>query len=182
MTQTQDHAQDQAEQSPDLSQWHTETREVTWALPGQGDFEALAAMDGLGQLQAIEQGLMPPPPVMATVDMCGFHAERGSVTVRMHAQSFHYNPLGGVHGGMIATLLDTAAGCSVHSTLAVGEGYTSLDLSTKFLRPVTTESGLLTCVGKVISRGRRTALAEAQLTDQAGRVLAHATSSCMIFN
>ena len=83
MTQTQDHARDQAEQSPDLSQWHTETREVTWALPGQGNFEALAAMDGLGQLQAIEQGLMPPPPVMATVDMCGFQAERGSVTVRM---------------------------------------------------------------------------------------------------
>ena len=66
----------------------------------------------------------------------------------MRAQSFHYNPLGGVHGGMIATLLDTAAGCSVHSTLDVGEGYTSLDLTTKFLRPVTLDSGLLTCVGQ----------------------------------
>lgn len=167
---------------PDLSRWETATREYTWALPGQGDFEALATMDGLGQLQAIEDGLMPPPPVMATIDICGFHAERGSVTVQMEAQSFHYNPLGGVHGGMIATLLDTAAGCSVHSTLGVGEGYTSLDLTTKFLRPVTVGSGVISCVGKVISRGRRTALAEATLTDEAGKVLAHATSSCMIFS
>lgn len=173
MTQTQDR--------PDLRQWQTETREVTWALPGQGGYDALAELDGLGQLKAIEEGLVPPPPVMATIDVCGFQAERGTVTVQMRAQSFHYNPLGGVHGGMIATLLDTAAACSVHSTLDVGQSYTSLDLTTKFLRPVTVESGLLSCTGSVISRGRRTALAEAQLTDETGRVLAHATSTCMIF-
>jgi uncharacterized protein (TIGR00369 family) len=173
MTQTQDR--------PDLSQWQTETREVTWALPGQGDFEALSNLDGLGQLRAIEQGLMPPPPVMNTIDMNMFHAERGTVTCGMKVETFHYNPLGGVHGGMISTLLDTAAGCSVHSTLEVGEGYTSLDLTVKFLRPVTVDSGQLTCVGKVLSRGRRTALAEAQLFDENGKLLAHATSSCMIF-
>ncbi|MBJ7356178.1 PaaI family thioesterase [Nocardioides sp.] len=171
----------QTQREPDLSQWRTETREVTWALPGQGDFEALSKLDGLGQLQSIEQGLMPPPPVMSTIGMTHFHAERGTVTCGMRAETFHYNPLGGVHGGMISTLLDTAAGCSVHSTLAVGEGYTSLDLSVKFLRPVTVDSGLLACVGKVVSRGRRTALAEAQLFDENDRLLAHATSSCMIF-
>ena len=171
----------QTQERPDLSQWQTETREVTWALPGQGDYEALSKLDGLGQLRGIEQGLVPPPPLMATLDFCGFQAERGTVTVQMRAQSFHYNPLGGVHGGVIATLLDTAAACSVHSTLEVGQGYTSLDLTTKFLRPVTVESGLLTCAGKVVSRGRRTALAEAQLVDESGRLLAHATSSCMIF-
>lgn len=174
MTQTQDR--------PDLSQWQTETREVTWALPGQGDYDALAKLDGLGQLKAIEEGLVPPPPVMATIGMNHFHAERGTVTCGMRVDTFHYNPLGGVHGGMISTLLDTAAACSVHSTLAVGEGYTSLDLTVKFLRPVTVESGQLTCTGKVLNRGRRTALAEAQLTDEAGRVLAHATSSCMLFS
>ncbi len=86
-----------------------------------------------------------------------------------------------MHGGVISTLLDTAAGCAVHSTLAVGEGYTSLDLTVKFLRPVTVESGLLTCEGTVIQRGRRTALAQAQLSDEQGRLVAHATSSCMIF-
>jgi len=160
----------------------TETRTYTWATPGQGDWDALAALDGLDQLRAIEAGLAPAPPIMATVDICGFHAERGKVTVEMRAQGFHYNPLGSVHGGVLATLLDTAAACAVHSTLAVGEGYTSLDLNTKFLRPVTLESGLLTCVGTVIQRGRRTALAQAELVDEAGRLVAHATSSCMIFS
>jgi uncharacterized protein (TIGR00369 family) len=103
------------------------------------------------------------------------------VIVEMPAAGFHYNPLGGVHGGVISTMLDTAAGCAVHSTMAVGELYTSLDLTVKFLRPVTVESGLLTCEGTVIQRGRRTALAQAQLSDEAGRLVAHATSSCMIF-
>jgi uncharacterized protein (TIGR00369 family) len=171
----------QTQPAVDLSKWQTETREVTWALPGQGDFEALSTLDGLGQLKAIEDGLMPPPPVMATINLNRFEAERGRVTCGMKVETFHYNPLGGVHGGMISTLLDTAAGCAVHSSLEVGQGYTSLDLTVKFLRPVTVETGQVTCVGTVLSRGRRTALAEAQLTDDNGRLLAHATSSCMIF-
>jgi len=99
----------------------------------------------------------------------------------MTAQEFHYNPLGSVHGGVLATLLDTAAGCSVHSTLPAGVGYTSLDLTTKFLRPVTIGSGMLRCEGSVISRGRTIALSQAQLTDASGRLVAHATSSCLIF-
>lgn len=165
-----------------LAGFRTQSREVTWASPGQGDWAAMAELDGLGQLQSIEAGLAPPPPIMATIDVCGFRAERGEVTVEMRAQEFHYNPLGSVHGGVLATLLDTAAACAVHSTLAVGELYTSQDLSTRFLRPVTLESGLLTCVGRVIARGRRTALAEAHLTDEAGRLVAHATSTCMVFS
>lgn len=177
MTQTQ-----QTPLAPDLSRWETGTREITWALPGQGDFEALAQLDGLAQLKAIEEGLMPPPPVMSLIDVCGFRAALGTVEVDMQAQSFHYNPLGMVHGGMISTILDTAAACAVHSTLAVGEGYTSLDLNVKFLRAVRVETGLVTAVGTVLNRGRRTALAQAELRDQAGKLLAHATSSCMIFS
>jgi uncharacterized protein (TIGR00369 family) len=160
----------------------TQSRTVTWQRPGQGDFTALASMTGLEQLRSIEQGLMPRPPVMDTIDVCGFHAEEGRVVVEMRAQEFHYNPLGGMHGGMIATLLDTAAGCAVHSSLGVGEGYTSLDLTTKFLRAVTVDSGLLRCEGTVLQRGRRTALAQAELRDDAGKLVAHATSSCMIFS
>ena len=171
----------QTQEQPDLSQWQTASREHTWALPGQGDYDAVSRLDGLGQLQAIEEGLVPPPPVMSMIGMNLFHAERGTVTCGVKVDTFHYNPLGGVHGGVISTLLDTAAACSVHSTLAVGEGYTSLDLTVKFLRPVTVDSGQLRCVGKVVSRGRRTALAEAQLFDENDRLLAHATSSCMIF-
>lgn len=117
---------------------------------------------------------------MDLMDVESLEVELGRVAVSMRAQEFHYNPLGGVHGGVIATLLDTAAACSVHSTLAVGELYTSLDLTTKFLRPVTVDSGLLRCEGKVLNRGRRTALAQAELFDQTGRLVAHATSSCLI--
>jgi uncharacterized protein (TIGR00369 family) len=125
---------------------------------------------------------MPPPPIMATLGFTDLRPERGRVVVEMPAAEFHYNPLGGVHGGVISALLDTAAGCAVHSTLEAGEGYTSLDLTVKFLRPVTVDSGLLTAEGLVLQRGRRTALAQAQLTDGQGKLVAHATSSCMIFS
>jgi uncharacterized protein (TIGR00369 family) len=87
-----------------------------------------------------------------------------------------------MHGGVISTLLDTAAACSVHTTLPVGVGYTSLDLTVKFLRPITIASGRLTCTGSVLQRGRRTALAEARLVDGRGKLAAHATSSCLIFD
>lgn len=160
----------------------TQSRTVTWQRPGQGDRAALAGMNGLEQLRCVERGLIPRAPVIDTVDASGFQVEEGRVVVEMRAQEFHYNPLGSMHGGMIATLLDTAAGCAVHSTLAVGESYTSLDLTTKFLRTVTVASGLLRCEGTVVQRGRRTALAQAELRDEAGRLVAHATSTCMIFS
>jgi uncharacterized protein (TIGR00369 family) len=104
-------------------------------------------------------------------------AHEGRVAVAMTPQEFHYNPLGTVHGGILATLLDTAAGCAVHSTLPAGAGYTSLDLVTRFLRPVTVASGALRCKGTVLSRSRTTAPAEARLTDAGGRLAAHATSA-----
>src|SRR6476620_8905409 len=160
--------------------FETDSRTVTWATPGQGDLARLAQLDGLEQLDAIRSGELPPPPIMATLGMSDLRAERGRVVVEMTAAGFHYNPLGTVHGGVISTLLDTAAACAVHSTLAAGELYTSVDLTVKFLRPVTVASGLLSCEGTVISRGRRTALAQAQLTDEAGRLVAHATSTCLI--
>lgn len=160
----------------------TETRTHAWTPPSAVDLTSLAGKDGLGQLRAMVDGEMPPPPVMSLVGVTDFRPERGTVTVEMPAAEFLYNPLGSLHGGVISILLDTAAGCSVHSTLAEGEGYTSLDLNVKFLRAVTVDSGTLRCVGTVIQRGRRTALAEAKLFDEAGRLLAHATSSCMIFS
>ena len=165
MTQTQDAAR---------------TRTFFWSDPAAHARE-FGRRGGLETLQAMAAGELPPPPIMRLIDMAGFTAVEGSVTVTLDPQEFHYNPLGTVHGGVISTLLDTAAGCSVHSTLPVGVGYTSLDLSVKFLRPVTLASGRLTCTGSVLQRGRRTALAEARLTDAQGRLTAHATSSCMIF-
>ena len=168
-------------QTQPQSQFETETRTFSWATPGQGDLSRLLELDGLQQLEAMRAGEMPPPPIMDTLGFTDLRPERGRVVVEMPAAEFHYNPLGTVHGGVISTLLDTAAACAVHTTLAAGEFYTSVDLTVKFLRPVTVDSGLLTCEGTVIQRGRRTALGQAQLTDGAGRLVAHATSTCMIF-
>lgn len=146
----------------------------------QVDLSELLALDGYEQLSAFTDGRFPPAPIGHTLGMGNFVVERGSVSVELKAEERHYNPLGTVHGGVISTLLDTAAGCSVHSTLAVGETYTSLDLTVKFLRAVTVDSGTLRAVGTVIQRGRRTALAEAKLYDEAGKLVAYASSSCMI--
>jgi uncharacterized protein (TIGR00369 family) len=141
----------------------------------------VATMDGYEQLMAMGEGLIPGAPIAETLGLINFGGVRGAITVELDPELRHYNPLGSVHGGVLATLLDTAAGCSVHSTLQPGEGYTSLDLTVKFLRAVTTESGRLRAEGSVLQRGRRTALAQAQIFDASGKLVAHATSTCMIF-
>jgi uncharacterized protein (TIGR00369 family) len=146
------------------------------------DLSALAELDGYQQLMAVFDDGGPGAPIAETLGMVAFGGERGAIHVELEPEHKHYNPIGTVHGGVISTLLDTAAACSVHSTLAPGETYTSLDLTVKFLRPVTLASGRLRCEGSVIQRGRRTALAEARLYDAAGTQVAHATSTCMIFS
>jgi uncharacterized protein (TIGR00369 family) len=166
MTQTQDAA--------------ARTRTFGWTDPAV-HADLVGRRSGLELMRAMSAGELPAPPIMQLIDLASLRAEEGSVTVELDPQEFHYNPLGTVHGGVISTLLDTAAACSVHTTLPAGVGYTSLDLNVKFLRPVTIASGRLTCTGAILQRGRRTALAEARLTDTEGRLLAHATSSCMIF-
>jgi uncharacterized protein (TIGR00369 family) len=158
----------------------TRTRTFGWSDPAEHASQ-LGRRSGLEILNAMSSGELPPPPIMHLIDAVGMRAVEGSVTLELDPQEFHYNPLGSVHGGVLSTLLDTAAACSVHSTLPAGVGYTSMDLNVKFLRPATIASGRLTCTGTVLQRGRRTALAEARITDSAGKLIAHATSSCMIF-
>ncbi|MEV4812472.1 PaaI family thioesterase [Micromonospora avicenniae] len=157
----------------------TRSRTFSWSDPAANSTE-LGRRSGLETLHAMLSGELPPPPVMHLLDMSRMTAEEGRVTVEMVPQEFHYNPLGSVHGGILSTLLDTAAGCAVHTTLPAGVGYTSLDLNVKFLRPATVDSGTLVCVGTVLQRGRRTALAEARVTDAGSRLVAHATSTCLI--
>ena len=165
-----------------MTQTQTErTRTYSWSDPAQ-HADLIGTRSGLELLQAMAAGELPAPPVMHLIDMAGMEVEEGSVTVYLDPREFHYNPLGSVHGGVLSTLLDTAAACSVHTTLAAGVGYTSLDLNVKFLRPVTVATGRIKCQGAVLQRGRRTALAEARMTDQQGRLIAHATSSCLIFD
>ncbi|HZO67515.1 MAG: PaaI family thioesterase [Kribbellaceae bacterium] len=159
----------------------TRSRTFTWSDP-QLNAAEIGLRSGLQTLHAMIDGELPAPPILHLIGATGMEAEEGRVTVLMPAAEFHYNPLGTVHGGIIATLLDTAAGCTVHSTLPAGVGYTSLDLSTRFIKPVTTGSGLLRCEGSIVSRGRRVAVAEARLTDERGTLVAHATSTCMLFD
>lgn len=156
------------------------TREHSWSDP-----VALATagreLAGIDFLRKMLDGELPGPPIASTLGFTLTEVSTGHAVFTAETGEHQYNPIGMVHGGVIATLLDSAAGCAVHTTLDAGIGYTSLDLSIKYLRPVKADSGPLRATGTVISRGRRTALATAELRDAADRLLAHATSSCMIF-
>ncbi len=157
------------------------TRTYAWSDPME-TAAGLGRLSGLEMLHAMARGELPAPPIMHTLGLERFDVlNEGRVTFVMRAQEFHYNPIGTVHGGVIATVLDSAAGCAVHSTLPTGWGYTSLDLTTKYLRAVTVTSGVLRCEGTVINRGRTTALGEARLFDEQGRLCAYASSSCLLF-
>lgn len=152
----------------------------SWTDPA-ATIAALAGRSGLELLAAIGTGELPPPPVMVTLGIEPVDFGEGRAVFALDPQEMHYNPLGTVHGGVLATLLDSATGCAVHSILPAGTGYTTLDLNTRYLRPVSIDTGRITVTGTVLSSGSRTALAEAKLTDASGRLLAHATSTCLIF-
>ncbi|WP_433052664.1 PaaI family thioesterase [Dactylosporangium sp. CS-033363] len=157
------------------------TRTFSWSDP-MLNAEQLGRVSGLELLRAISRGELPAPPITHLLGTGRIEAEEGRVRVTLEPREYHYNPLGTVHGGVLATLLDTATGCAVHSTLPAGVGYTTLDLNSRFLRPASIASGTLTCEGTVVSKGRRTALAEARITDARGALVAHATSTCMLFD
>ena len=137
-------------------------------------------LSGMEFFAAMAEGRVSRSPIMSTLDFDGITFEEGHVEFRMTPREFHYNPLGSVHGGVFATLLDSACGCAVHTRLPAGASYTSLDLSVKFLRPVSVATGPVTAIGTVLHLGRRTALAEARLLDGEGRLCATATSSCLV--
>ena len=137
--------------------------------------------DGLAFLDAIKRGELPPPPIADLLGVDIGTIGRGRVTFTLRPAEAHYNPIGTVHGGVAATLLDTAMGCAVHSKLPKGVGYTTLDLSVRYVRPVTTDTGTVVATGTVVHLGRRTATAEAQLTQQSsGLLLATATSTLLV--
>ncbi|MCX5095084.1 MULTISPECIES: PaaI family thioesterase [unclassified Streptomyces] len=142
---------------------------------------AVGQYSGLDFLREVQAGRLPAAPIAATLGMTLEEVEHGRVVFALEPGEEHYNPIGSVHGGVYATLLDSAAGCAVQSVLPQGMGYTSLDLNVKFLRPVTVDTGKVRAVGTVLNSGRRTALAQAELFDSRDRLLAHTTSSCLLF-
>jgi uncharacterized protein (TIGR00369 family) len=155
-------------------------REHRWADPAIAA-AAARTMDGMSFFGEILAGRLPPPPIATTLGFDLVSVDEGRVVFELTPAEFHYNPIGSVHGGVYATLCDSACGCAVHSMLPAGAFYTSLDLATRFIRPVTTATGRLRCEGTVSHLGSRTAVAHARLTDAAGKLYAEATSSCMIF-
>ncbi|MBC2904295.1 PaaI family thioesterase [Streptomyces cupreus] len=156
------------------------TRTYEWEDPSISA-AAVGRASGLDLLRGMVAGRLPAPPITATLDFTLDEVDEGRAVFSMTPGEEHYNPIGSVHGGVYATLLDSAAGCAVQSTLPPGMGYTSLDLNVKFLKRITADTGRVWAIGTIVSRGRQTALAEAQLVDADDRLLAHATSSCMLF-
>jgi uncharacterized protein (TIGR00369 family) len=133
-------------------------------------------------MQAVLARKLPPPPIAATMDFTGAEAEEGRVVFVGEPGEYLYNPIGVVHGGYAMTVLDSAMGCAVQTTLAKGEGYTSLETSVNFVRPITKETGRIRCEGKIVHRGARIATAEGRLiAEKTGKLLAHGTTTCMIF-
>ncbi len=157
----------------------TRERTYTWQDPA-ASAPAIGRLSGLEVFEAIGAGTLPRPPVMDTLGLVPVEFSHGRVVFSLRPQEFHLNPLGTVHGGVLATMLDTGAACAVHTTLPVGVGYTTVDLNCTYLRPVRAGDEVLRVIGTVLSRGRRTALGQAQVLDARDRLVAHATSTCLL--
>ena len=135
---------------------------------------------GLELLRLAIAGELPPPPIAQLMNIRLVEAAEGQAVFEGTPAEYHYNPIGMVHGGFAATLLDSAMGCAVHTMLPARVGYTTLEFKVNFLRPLKAGTGMVRAVGNVLHSGRTTALAEGRL--MAGDTLyAHATTTCLIF-
>jgi uncharacterized protein (TIGR00369 family) len=143
--------------------------------------QVMASMPGIDFVRAIFAGRLPAPPIMQTIQPFDSSAEPGVVVMRSIPGFRHYNPIGSVHGGYAATLLDSAMGLAVHTMLPPGTGYTTLEFKISFIRGMTQDTGAVRTEGKTLNVGRRAATAEARITDGKGRLLAHATTTCLVF-
>jgi uncharacterized protein (TIGR00369 family) len=168
-----------------LAAWRAREAEVrAHRVPaGLGRPEQFAGRTGLQIFQAILAGEIPPPPIAALLDIEPVEAEEGRAVFAVTPAEFHYNPIGLVHGGLAATMIDSATGCAVQSTLEPGVLYTSLEVKVNFARPITRDTGRVLCEGTIVHRGSRVATAEGRvLAESDGRLLAHGTTTCLLFS
>jgi uncharacterized protein (TIGR00369 family) len=155
-------------------------RTFSWIDPSSVAAAARGS-DGLTFLKSIAgRGRPQAAPIAECLAFELVEVEAGRTVFEVTASEFHYNPIGTVHGGLVATLCDSAIGAAVHSTLERGQGYTSIDLQVRFLKAIT--RGRFRCEGRVVHRGSRIAVGEAQVVDEMGKVYARATSSCLILS
>jgi len=155
------------------------TRVTTWDDP----LETLAGvrgMSGLESLRAMIAGELPPAPIGQTMGFRLVEVEPGRATFAAEPAEFHYNPIGVVHGGFALTLLDSAMGCALHSTLEAGVAYTTLEVKANFVRPLTSDTGEVRCTGIVVHGGRTVATAEGRIEGADGKLYAHGTSTLLI--
>jgi len=165
-----------AERSPES----TRTRTLTWQDP-MPTAAAGAEMAGLVYVRAVQSGELPPPPIAVVMNYLIAEVAEGKAVFIGEPGEEHYNPIGVVHGGYASTILDSALGCAVHTTCALGEGYTSQTLEVKYLRPITRDTGPVRAEADVVHRGRKSATSEARLTSlETGKLLATGTSTCLI--
>jgi uncharacterized protein (TIGR00369 family) len=155
------------------------SRTITWADPARTRF-ALRGMNGFERLAAIKRGDAAPPPAAAMLGLSLDELAPGRTVFSMTVDELHENPMGTMHGGVVATLVDTAMGCAVSSTLPADAGFTTLELKTNYVRAITLGTGRVHAEGTVVHSGGRVATTEARVYDDAGTLYAHATSTCLI--
>ena len=148
---------------------------------GTVSLEQLKAMSGLDFVQGLASGALPLNTIAQTLGYDVVEAESGRVVITVSPNESHLNPWGTVHGGLTATLLDSCMGLAVQSTLEKGFGSTTLEFKNSLVRAITTETGEIKAEGKVLNAGRRIGTAEGRVTDRKGRLLAHGTTTCLIF-
>jgi uncharacterized protein (TIGR00369 family) len=173
-------ARDDAETAGKTGWGAPQSRVVTWHDPMTTQ-ATVASMSGLAYWQAVADGRFPPPPIAELVQMRLADVENGRIAFSCTPDGSMYNPLGMVHGGLACTLLDTATGCALHTTLPEGVGYTSIEIKVNYLKAITAASAPLMAVGTVVKAGSRVGFAEASLTDASGELVATATSTLLVF-
>jgi uncharacterized protein (TIGR00369 family) len=156
------------------------SRTISWEDPF-AVMRAAPGKTGLQLLREIKEGQLPPPPIAVLMGFSGALFEEGRAVCEGEPAEYLYNPIGVVHGGYAMTLLDSAMGCAVQSTLGVGERYTTLEVKTNFVRPITLDTGHVRSEGIVVYRGSTIATAEGKVTAiESGKLLAHGTTTCLI--
>jgi len=152
---------------------------VSWQDP-QALAQAGRSMSGIEFLRAIRDSRLPAPPIAELLGFRLVEVEPGHAVFECAPGEQHYNPIGVVHGGLAMTLLDSAMGCAVQSHMPAGGGYTTLEAKTNLVRAITAQTGALRAIGKVLNLGSRVATAEGRLLDAAGKLYAHATTTCLV--
>ena len=166
-----------------LARWHEEAAAVRSRRGGIGVArpEQVEGLSGVQVFEAMLAGRLPAPPIGQTLDFELVQVEPGMAVFQGRPGPAHYNPMGTVHGGWFATLLDSALGCAVHTTMPVGMAYTTAELGVNIVRAATTRTGPLRAIGQVLHTGRQLATAEARIVGPDGRLYAHATTTCLVF-